>query len=224
MLGSLCAINHHPHAWTAEERDLLIDLSAVANSELRGRMAASRAADATRRVQLVADASEVLGRSLDVEASLEAMLDVVTAGLAAACLVYLPKGPDGPRRLVSRRGHDASHELDAPTDALAQFLASEPVSAVLAGRSSYQRLAGVGLSGPPGEDREVLVVPLPWQSDVLGVWLLEPAGRSRLRRPGRDIAGRPGAPGCRNPAQRSRLRPRTRCRRATAARSALRPA
>jgi GAF domain-containing protein len=180
VLGSLCAINHHPHAWTAEERELLIDLSAVANSELRSRMAAARASDATRRVQLVADASEVLGRSLDVEASLEAMLDVVTAGLAAACVVYLPKGPDGPRRLVSRRGQDASRELDAPTDALAQVLASEPLKAVLAGRSTYQRLAGVGLSGPTAEDREVLVVPLPWQSEVLGVWLLEPAGRSRF--------------------------------------------
>ena len=59
-------------------------------------MAAARASDAARRVQLVVDPSEVLGRSLDVEASLEAMLDVVTAGLAAACLVYLPKGTAGP--------------------------------------------------------------------------------------------------------------------------------
>ena len=114
VLGSLCAINHHPHAWTAEERDLLIDLSAVANSELRSRMAAARASDATRRVQLVADASEVLGRSLDVEASLEAMLDVVTAGLAAACVVYLPKGPTGPAGWCRDGGRTPAANLMPP--------------------------------------------------------------------------------------------------------------
>jgi GAF domain-containing protein len=180
VLGSLCVINHHPHAWTSDERDLLVDLSAAANSELRGRIAAARASGASRRLQLVVDASEALSRSLDVEASLEAMLDVVTAGLAAVCVVYLPEGPDRPRRLVWRRGQRSSRELAAPTAALQQLLASEPVTAVLSGASSYQRLAGARLSGLPGGDSEVVVVPLPWHGEVLGVWLLEPAGRPRF--------------------------------------------
>jgi GAF domain-containing protein len=180
VLGSLCVINHHPHAWTSDERDLLVELSAVANSELRGRIAAARASDANRRVQLVADASEALSRSLDVEASLKAMLDIVTAGLAAVCVVYLPEGPDGHRRLVWPGGRRSSLELAAPTPALEELLASGPVTAVLSGASSYQRLAGARLSGPPGGDREVLVIPLPWHGEVLGVWLLEPAGRPRF--------------------------------------------
>jgi GAF domain-containing protein len=180
VLGSLCAINHHPHAWTGNERDLMVELSAAANSELRGRIATSRASDATRRVQLVADASEVFSRSLDVEASLEAMLDVVTAGLAVACLLYLPEGPSQPRRLLWRRGERSSSELDAPSGALEELLASEPVTAVLSGVSPYQRLAAARLGGPPGKGREVLAVALPWHREVLGVWLLEPAGRPRF--------------------------------------------
>jgi GAF domain-containing protein len=42
VLGTLCVINRYPHAWTGDERDLLVDLSAAANSELRGRIAPSR--------------------------------------------------------------------------------------------------------------------------------------------------------------------------------------
>jgi hypothetical protein len=126
----------------------------------------------------VAGASEVLSRSLDVETSLEAMLDVVTAGLGAGCLLYLPEGPSQPRRLLWRGRRYSSHELDAPTAALEELLASEPVTAVLCGVSSYQRLAGARLSGLPGKDQEVLVVALAWHKEVLlhlvhvprGVW------------------------------------------------------
>ena len=128
----------------------------------------------------MANASEALSRSLDVEASLKAMLDIVTAGLAAVCVVYLPEGPDGHRRLVWPGGQRSGLEPATPTAALEQLLASEPVTAVLSSASSYQRSAGARLSGPPGGDCEVLVIPLPWHGEVLGVWLLEPAGRPRF--------------------------------------------
>ncbi len=200
VLGSLCAINHHPHAWTGDERDLLVDLSAAANSELRGRIAVSRAFDATRRVQLAADASEVLSRSLDIEASLEAMLDVVPAGLASACLLYLPEGPSRPRRLLWRSGQGSSRELDAPRRGpgtasrlragyCGTFRRQLPPTL---GRRPAERPAREGPGGPGG--RVALA-----QGGARGV-----APRARrvftFRRSGRDIAGRPGPPGRRNPA------------------------
>ena len=125
----------------------------------------------------MAGASEVLSRSLDVETSLEAMLDVVTAGLGAACLLYLPEGPSQPRRLLWRGRRYSSHELDAPTAALEELLASEPVTAVLCGVSSYQRLAGARLSGLPGKARRSWGR-VAWHKEVLlhlvhvprGVW------------------------------------------------------
>jgi GAF domain-containing protein len=180
VFGCLGAINRHPHAWTVDERDVLVDVSAAANSELRARLAASLAAEATGRVQTMADASDVLSRSLDIEMTLESVLEVVTAGLAAACVLYLPAAPEWPRRLLWRTAQRTSPDLHIPGAGLEQLLASEPVAAVLAGAAAFRRLPEIGVGGPSGEGREVLVVPLGWHDEVLGVWLLEPADRPRF--------------------------------------------
>jgi GAF domain-containing protein len=176
-LGTLCAIDRHPRAWSAADRDLLVELSAAARSEMRARIAISIAEQATRRVQALADASEVLSRTLDVDASLEAGLDLVTPSWASAAAIYLPESGNEAGRVLFRRAHHTAGNdpIDTPGH-LNQILASEPVRSVLAGRSPHRRIATATLAGSGHDgDGQVLVVPLISRREMLGVLVVEPS-------------------------------------------------
>jgi GAF domain-containing protein len=173
--GSLCAIDRQPHAWSSADLELLVDLATAARSEVRARVATSIAEQASRRVQVLADASEILSRTLEVEASLDATLDIVTPALASACVIYLPESANANRQVLLGQGGNAGRELADTPRHLEQLLASEPVQAVLAGRSPQRRIPNhtLEVSGD-NVGRELLVIPLACRGDVLGVWLLEP--------------------------------------------------
>ncbi|MBM0260925.1 GAF domain-containing protein, partial [Micromonospora sp. 4G55] len=73
VLGSLCAIDSKPRAWTADQLRTLADLAAACSSELRLRIALDGAEEARRRVEeaherlkLLSALSETLTGTLDV--------------------------------------------------------------------------------------------------------------------------------------------------------------
>jgi serine phosphatase RsbU (regulator of sigma subunit) len=175
-IGSLCAIDRYPRHWSSTDRNLLTELSAAARSEMRARVAVSVAERATDRVQVLADASEVLSRTLEIEASLDAMLEIIIPSLASACVIYLPASAGEPRRVLLRRDQSkTSAELNHDPEHVNEILDSETVRSVLAGRGAYHPMRTTMRSGSaPGAGRELLVVPLTSRQEVLGVLVFEP--------------------------------------------------
>jgi GAF domain-containing protein len=173
-LGSLCAIDHRPHAWSGADLDLLVQLSAAARSEMRARVALAVAEQATLGVRVLADASELLSRTLDVDATLEAMLGIVAPTLASASAIYLPHSSHEARRVVVGRAQQGRAGLFGLPQNLERILACEPVQSVLNGSSSERRIPRQTLEGPSGDsEAELLVIPLTSHQDILGVWLIE---------------------------------------------------
>ncbi|MET8253027.1 GAF domain-containing protein, partial [Micromonospora sp. NPDC005197] len=110
VLGSLCAIDNKPRAWTAGQLRTLADLAAACSSELRLRIALDGAQEARRRVvraherlELLAGVSETLAGTLDVGTSLRRLAATMVPLLADWCLLTLV-GPSGqPREVVAVR-------------------------------------------------------------------------------------------------------------------------
>jgi GAF domain-containing protein len=112
VLGSLCAIDTEPHAWSAEEVETLADLAAACSSELRLRTAASAAhrADAAavksaQRVALAAEATLILSSTLDVDLALEALSELLVPRFADWAVVSLI-ADDGSVRQLAHRHRD----------------------------------------------------------------------------------------------------------------------
>ncbi|MBM0277964.1 SpoIIE family protein phosphatase [Micromonospora tarensis] len=108
VLGSLCAIDNKPRAWTAAQLRTLADLAAACSSELRLRIALDGAREAQRlamqaheRLELLAGVSETLAGTLDVGTALRRLAATMVPLLADWCLLTLI-GPTGqPREVVS---------------------------------------------------------------------------------------------------------------------------
>ncbi|MFI6240694.1 SpoIIE family protein phosphatase [Micromonospora sp. NPDC050795] len=108
VLGSLCAIDSKPRAWTAAQLRTLADLAAACSSELRLRIALDGAQEAQRRavqaherLELLAGVSETLAGTLDVGTALHRLAATMVPLLADWCLLTLI-GPTGlPREVVS---------------------------------------------------------------------------------------------------------------------------
>ncbi|MFI8001757.1 GAF domain-containing SpoIIE family protein phosphatase [Streptomyces sp. NPDC086010] len=66
VLGSLCAIDHHPRDWTADELQDLEDLTAACSVELRLRIASERTRRDRDHARLLLRASVELGHSHDL--------------------------------------------------------------------------------------------------------------------------------------------------------------
>ncbi|MCM0676276.1 SpoIIE family protein phosphatase [Micromonospora phytophila] len=108
VLGSLCAIDNKPRAWTAEQLRTLADLAAACSSELRLRIALQgaeqarqRSEEAHQRLDLLAGLSETLAGTLDVDTALRRLGDTMVPLLADWCLVSLVGSNGSPRDVVS---------------------------------------------------------------------------------------------------------------------------
>ena len=107
-LGSLCAIDTKPHAWTKADLAILADLAAACSSELRLRIARELAEEARRQAEsahdqlaMLAELTEALVATLDVEESLHRVARAVTPRLADWCLVSLFDATGGIRRIAA---------------------------------------------------------------------------------------------------------------------------
>lgn len=150
VLGSLCAIDNKPRAWTAGELRTLADLAAACSSELRLRIALDGAQEARRRVvraherlELLAGVSETLAGTLDVGTSLRRLAATMVPLLADWCLLTLV-GPSGqPREVVAvHRDPARTPDVDRFAELLRTGLSQESIiRAVL--RTGQPRLGGV---------------------------------------------------------------------------------
>ncbi|MFE9957058.1 SpoIIE family protein phosphatase [Micromonospora sp. NPDC005299] len=119
VLGSLCAIDSKPRAWTAEQLRTLADLAAACSSELRLRIAVRSAEQARRlaeeahdRLAVLADMSETLGGTLDVATAVDRLGHAMVPLLADWCLITLVDPAGRPRSLSgTHRDPDRSGDL-----------------------------------------------------------------------------------------------------------------
>ncbi|MEV6487482.1 GAF domain-containing SpoIIE family protein phosphatase [Actinoplanes sp. NPDC051633] len=130
VLGSLCAIDTEPREWTASELAILADLAAACSSELRLRIARDLAEEARRTLEaahdqlgLLAELTETLAATLDMDEALSRLAAAVTPRFADWCLITLI-GEDGRPRRVAAAHHDPSHA--AETLELSRILADLP--------------------------------------------------------------------------------------------------
>lgn len=124
VLGSLCAIDTQPHAWTAWELGFLSDLAKSCSAELRLRslarsletaraaaeVARRRAEITTSRLAVLSEASRILTSSLDGRVTLSRLLGLMVPRLADWALVaeVTPTGEFG-----SVQGLHRSTEMSA---------------------------------------------------------------------------------------------------------------
>lgn len=117
-LGSLCAIDTKPRAWTKAELQTLHDLSQACSSELRLRISRELADEARRHAEsaheqlaMLAELTETLATMTDIDAALSTLGTALTPRLADWCLISLI-GPDGRLRHVAAAHHDPERSAD----------------------------------------------------------------------------------------------------------------
>lgn len=108
LIGTFCAIDGKPRQWSAADIDTLSDLAAAAATEIELRGALEKARESSEELRIVAESSRVLGASLELEETLQAiarvalpylgdmaMVDVLENGVirrVAASVAGLPEG------------------------------------------------------------------------------------------------------------------------------------
>ncbi len=90
-LGSLCAIDTKPRAWTADELAILTDLAEACASELRLRIAGDVAETARAQLAMLAELTEAISTH-DVHEGIQQLARGVVPRLADWCLVTLADG------------------------------------------------------------------------------------------------------------------------------------
>ncbi len=117
-LGSLCAIDTKPRAWTKAELLTLRDLAEACSSELRLRISRELAEEARRHAEnahdqlaMLAELTETLATTTDIDEALSTLGTAVTPRLADWCLIALI-GPDGMPRHVSAAHRDPGRAAD----------------------------------------------------------------------------------------------------------------
>ncbi|MET8907202.1 SpoIIE family protein phosphatase [Micromonospora sp. NPDC004551] len=152
VLGSLCAIDSKPRAWTAEQLRTLADLAAACSSELRLRIAVKSAEQARRRAEeahdrlaMLAGMSEMLGGTLDVATAVDRLGQAMVPLLADWCLITLVD-PVGRPRTVSGVHRDPDRAADVARFAalLATGLGPDSIirSVLRTGRPVMREVAG----------------------------------------------------------------------------------
>ncbi|AGL14742.1 GAF domain-containing SpoIIE family protein phosphatase [Actinoplanes sp. N902-109] len=133
-LGSLCAIDTKPRAWTKDELAILTDLAEACASELRLRIARAVADEARRHAEsaqaqlaMLAELTEAFARTLDIDAGMRLLASGVVPRLADWSVVTLA-GEDGAVRQVAGAHHDPARKADV--DRLTELMAArlEPMS------------------------------------------------------------------------------------------------
>jgi GAF domain-containing protein len=117
-LGSLCAIDTKPRAWTKAELETLRDLAEACSSELRLRISRELAEEARRHAEnahdqlaMLAELTETLATTTDIDEALGALGTALTPRLADWCLISLI-GPDGMPRHLSAAHRDPGRAAD----------------------------------------------------------------------------------------------------------------
>jgi GAF domain-containing protein len=135
VLGSLCAIDTEPRAWTPGELTVLRDLAAVCSSELRLRIARDLAEEARRHAEaahdqlaMLAELTERLASTMDIDQSLVRLAEAVTPRLADWCLISLVD-PSGQTRSVAAVHHHETRTADARrfTELMSDQLRDNPI-------------------------------------------------------------------------------------------------
>jgi GAF domain-containing protein len=128
VLGSLCAIDTVPRAWTSGELEVLADLAAACSSELRLRIARDLADEARRHAEtaqaqlaMLAELTEMLVGTLDIDEAVASLVTAVTPRLADWCLITLVD-PKGNVRRVSAAHHDPA--LAGDVERIAELMVS----------------------------------------------------------------------------------------------------
>ena len=141
-LGSLCAIDTKPRAWTKMELQTLHDLSQACSSELRLRISRELADEARRRAEsaheqlaMLAELTETLATMTDIDAALSTLGTALTPRLADWCLISLI-GPDGRLRHVAAAHHDPERAADVSRFAQLMTTGLNAKSIVLAVQST----------------------------------------------------------------------------------------
>ncbi|MDI6105302.1 SpoIIE family protein phosphatase [Actinoplanes sp. NEAU-A12] len=118
IVGTLCAIDLEPRVWTPSEIALLSELAEVCSSEVCLRIArtaeeeARRAAEsAHQQLELLAELTESLAATMDVDEAMRRLGDIVTAALADWCVVAVADDPGGPAH-VSAAHRDPERAAD----------------------------------------------------------------------------------------------------------------
>ncbi len=89
VLGSLCAIDHQPRKWTAEDLEVLTDLAAACSSELRLRIAMSDGTASLARAAVLAQVTQAVTSTLDAEEAVTRLARLVVPALADWCTVQV---------------------------------------------------------------------------------------------------------------------------------------
>ncbi|KHD79050.1 stage II sporulation protein E [Actinoplanes utahensis] len=141
VVGTLCAIDQEPRVWTPSEIALLSELAEVCSSEVCLRIAraaaeedrraaedarraaedARRAAEDARRaaesahhqLELLAQLTESLAATMDVDEAMRRLCRIATAALADWCVVAVAEGPAGSARVAVADGPAGSARVTA---------------------------------------------------------------------------------------------------------------
>jgi GAF domain-containing protein len=118
VLGSLCAIDTVPRAWTQSEMEILADLAAACSSELRLRIERELAEEARQTAEIahdqlamLAELTETLVGTLDIDETVNRLSSALTPRLADWCLVTLMDQAGNVRRVAA-----AHHDPDSAGD------------------------------------------------------------------------------------------------------------
>ncbi|UQU63826.1 SpoIIE family protein phosphatase [Couchioplanes caeruleus] len=143
-LGSLCAIDTKPRAWSKDELTILEDLAEACASELRLRIARDLAEEARRHAEsahdqlaMLAELTETFTTTLDMEEGMRRLAEGVTPRLADWCLVTLVD-QNGAVRHVAAAHRDAEAAADVERFAQLMMTGLGGRSAVLAVQRSGQ--------------------------------------------------------------------------------------
>lgn len=152
IVGALCAIDQEPRTWTPSEIALLNELAEVCSSEVCLRIARA-AADEDRRaaesahqqLELLADLTESLAATMDMDEAMRRLGDIVTATLADWCVVAVAADQGGPA-LVSAAHRDPGRAADmARLTELATAARSDLRAVLLAARRAGRPVRATGL-------------------------------------------------------------------------------
>jgi len=142
VLGSLCAIDTEPRAWTTNELAVLSD---ACSSELRLRLARELAEEARRQAEsahdqlaMLAELTETLAGTLDIDEAVTRLGAAITPRLADWCLVTLIDSAGNIRRVT------AAHRDPGNAAEVARF-----ATLMTSGLSARSEVLAVQRSGQP---------------------------------------------------------------------------
>ncbi len=121
VLGSLCAIDHTPRAWSEDEVAAMVDLAAACSSELQLRIEADRARAALNRVAVLAQVTQAVSSTLDPQETIDRLARLVVPFLADWCTVHVA---DEAGRLHQTAAQARDHDR---VDAVRRFSAAQAV-------------------------------------------------------------------------------------------------